>query len=277
MIHAMTPRERFAELAALPDAAIDTALGALLIAAEGRPEVDVAAGLASLDALAAAARPGLEGAGTLAARIERLNRFLFVEQRFRGNRERYDDPENSFLDRVLARRTGIPITLSVVYVEVGRRLGLPLAGVGFPGHFLARTTGPEEIVVDAFVGRVLTHADCADRLRAQFGPDARFDPRLLRAATPREILARMLANLKQQFLHAEAWLPALAAIERILLLFPEAPAELRDRGLTWQRLECFGPALRDLERFLLLAPDDPAAPAVREALAPLRERAARVQ
>jgi regulator of sirC expression with transglutaminase-like and TPR domain len=277
MMPAMTPRERFAELAALPDEAIDVALGAFLIAAEGRPEVDVSAGIAALDALAREARPRLAGAEALAARIDRMNFFLFVEQRFRGNHERYDDPENSFLDRVLARRTGIPITLGVVYVEVGRRLGLPLAGVGFPGHFLVRTTGPEEIVVDPFFGQVLTHADCDDRLRAQFGPNARFDPHLLRPATPREILARMLANLKQIFLHGGAWAPALAAIERILLLHPDAPAELRDRGLVWQRLECFGPALRDLERFLALAPDDPTAAAVREALPPLRERAARVQ
>jgi regulator of sirC expression with transglutaminase-like and TPR domain len=271
------PRERFAELAALPDAAIDVALGALLIAADGRPEVDVAAGLAALDALASDARPRLAGATSLLARVEALNRFLFAERGFRGNRERYDDPENSFLDRVLVRRTGIPITLAIVYVEVGRRLGLPLAGVGFPGHFLAKTTGPEEIVIDAFSGRVVTHADCADLLRAQAGASARFDPRLLRVATPREILARMLGNLKQLWLRAEAWLPALGAIDRILLLFPDSPAELRDRGLVWQRLECFGAALRDLERFLALAPGDPTAPAVREALPPLRERVARIQ
>jgi regulator of sirC expression with transglutaminase-like and TPR domain len=114
-------------------------------------------------------------------------------------------------------------------------------------------------------------------LRAQFGAGARFDPRLLQPATPREILGRLLANLKQLWMRAEAWLPALSAIDRILLLFPDSPAELRDRGLVWRRLECFGPALRDLERFLALAPDDPTAGAVRAALPPLRERAARVQ
>jgi regulator of sirC expression with transglutaminase-like and TPR domain len=271
------PRERFAELAALPDDAIDVALGAFLIAAEGRPEVDVAAGLAALDALASDARPRLAGATSLRARVEALNRFLFAERGFRGNRAHYDEPENSFLDCVVARRTGIPITLAIVYVEVGRRLGLPLAGVGFPGHFLAKTTGPEEIVIDAFFGRVLEHADCADLLRAQAGAGARFDPRLLRAATPREVLARMLGNLKQLWLRSEAWLPALGAIERILLLYPDSPAELRDRGLVWQRLECFGAALRDLERFLALAPEDPTAPAVREALPPLRGRVARIQ
>jgi regulator of sirC expression with transglutaminase-like and TPR domain len=272
-VKACDPREQFAALARLPDAKLDTALAALWIAAEEYPSLDPAVHLARLDALAAAAAPGLEGAWDDPERAERLLRFLHDEQGFVGNESSYDDPRNSFLNEVLERRTGIPITLSLVLVEVARRAGLPLSGVSFPGHFLVKLEGPELRVLDPFHGRVLEPSDCRARLHAALGVDAVFRPELhLRAATPREILVRMLTNLKHLYLRARDFGRTLACCERILLLLPDTPLELRDRGLVYERLECFAAAAHDLERFVELAPDDESAPAIRERLRALRAR-----
>ena len=271
------PRERFAELARLPDAKIDLALAALWIAAEEYPSLDVRAYLARLDALAAAAAPRLGEAAPEAERAERLLRFLYQEQGFTGNEKSYDDPRNSYLNEVLDRRTGIPITLALVLLEVARRLELPLRGVSFPGHFLVKLDGPALRVLDPFRGRVLEVSECRARLHAALGPDARFDPeRHLRAATPREILVRMLTNLKQLYLRARDFGRTLACCERILLLIPDSPTELRDRGLLFEKLECFAAAAQDLERFLKQVPDDETAPAIRDRLRALRSRPQRL-
>jgi regulator of sirC expression with transglutaminase-like and TPR domain len=276
-VEACDPRERFAELARRPDARIDLALAALWIAAEEYPALDPDAYLARLDALAAAGVPRLRAAGSDAERAERLLRFLHDEQGFRGNEERYDDPRNSFLNEVLDRRTGIPITLAVVLLEVARRAGLELRGVSFPGHFLVKLDGPRPVVLDPFFGRVLGLAECGARLRAALGEAAAFSPeRHLRAATPREILVRMLTNLKHLYLRGRDFGRSLACSERILLLTPDAPLELRDRGLLFERLECFAAAAADLERFLQGAPDDESAPAIRDRLRALRARPQRL-
>jgi regulator of sirC expression with transglutaminase-like and TPR domain len=266
-------RARFEALAALPDEAIDLALGALLIAAEACPDLDVAAYLARLDALAAHAGREVPAAAPPRERVLALNRFLFEAQGFRGNRTHYDDPRNSYLNEVLERRTGLPITLCVLYVEVARRIALPVHGVGFPGHFLARLEGTE-LVIDAFGARVLAPPDCAALLRQVAGPDAAFDARLLAPTPSREILARMLRNLKQHWWRQHAFESALACCDRILLLLPDLAEEWRDRGLVWRELECFGPAARDLERALALAPDAPWGRAVATELGALRRRAA---
>jgi regulator of sirC expression with transglutaminase-like and TPR domain len=267
-------RERFAAAVAAPDAAIDLAEAALLIAAEAYPGLDVAHYLHALDELAAAAQPALRDAGADGARVRRLVEFLAVERGFRGNQEDYYDRRNSFLNEVLERRTGIPITLALVYTEVARRLGLTLVGVGFPGHFLAKHPGPPELIIDPFFGQILTPADCQQRLRAVLGEDAQLDPAHLRVATAKEILVRMLRNLKQVALQTREYEPALACSERILLVEPELPSELRDRGLLCEQLECYAAARADLERFLALAPDDPSAAAVRERLIDLGRPAA---
>ncbi len=268
---ACDPREEFAGIARLPDAKIDLALAALWIAAEEYPAIDPGDHLARLDALAAAAGPRLEDALDDVERAERLLHFLHHEQGFVGNETSYDDPRNSFLNEVLERRTGIPITLSLVLLEVARRLDLPLRGVSFPGHFLVKLEGPPLRVLDPFHGCVLETADCRARLHAALGIDAVFRPEVhLRAAGPREILVRMLTNLKHLYLRARDFGRTLSCSERILLLVPDAPLELRDRGLVYERLECFAAAARDLERFLQAAPDDESAPAIRERLRALR-------
>jgi regulator of sirC expression with transglutaminase-like and TPR domain len=274
---AADPRDRFAELARLPHARIDLARAALWIAAEEYPALDVGSYLARLDVLAAAAAPHLVESFGDAERAERLLRFLHHEHGFRGDQATYDDPRNSYLNQVLDRRTGIPITLSLVLVEVARRLELPLRGISFPGHFLVKLEGPPLRVLDPFFGRVLALSECRARLHAALGPDASFDPeRHLAAATAREILVRMLTNLKHLYLRARDFGRTLACCERILLLTPDAPTELRDRGLVFEQLECFAAAAQDLERFLESAPDDETAPAVRDRLRLLRARPQRL-
>ena len=271
------PRESFEQIARRPDAEIDLAEAALLIAAEEYPSLDVGLYLARLDALAEAVAPRVRAVDDAAERVSRLNHYLFVEQGFSGNRERYDDPRNSFLNEVLDRARGIPITLAVVYVEVARRLELPVRGVGFPGHFLAKYEGPPDILIDAFFGRVLSEDDCQQRLRALLGDQEVLDRGThLRPATPREILVRMLTNLKHLYVKTVDFGRALACCERILLLDPDAPLELRDRAVVYERLECFGAALADFERFLALAPDDESAPAVRAKLAGLERQVLRL-
>jgi regulator of sirC expression with transglutaminase-like and TPR domain len=270
-------RERLAALAAGPDEHINVAEAALLIAQEEYPGLDIAAYLARLDALATEARTEVRPDMPAAEQVARLNHFLFVAQRFTGNSDDYYNPCNSFLNEVLDRHTGIPITLSVVYSEVAQRLGLPVCGVSFPGHFLNKFAGDPEILIDPFFGRVISTTECEERLRAIYGADARLDRRLLRAASPREILVRLLSNLKQVYVEQTDLVRALACVDRILLLAPDLPRELRDRGILYQRLECYAAALRDFERYLRLAPDDDAASLIRETLPELLRQAARLQ
>jgi regulator of sirC expression with transglutaminase-like and TPR domain len=270
---ALDPRDAFARGLRAPDSRIELARSALLIAAEEYPGLDVARYLARLDELAREVAPRLRAAHGAAERVAVLNRFLFFERGFAGNREHYEDPRNSFLNEVLDRCAGIPITLALVYIEVARRAGIDAEGIGFPGHFLVKHGGEPAIVVDCFFGSVLTREECQTRLSAALGADVRLDPALhLRAATSREILARLLGNLKWIYLRTADFGRALACCERILLVSPDAPHELRDRGLVYEKLECFGAAAADLERFLALAPDDETAGAVRERLALLRPR-----
>lgn len=265
-------RRQFARLAGLPDSDIDLAEAALWIAAETRPELDVTAALRELDALAARARASTDPVRDETARVEALNRALFVDEGFHGNRDGYYEVENSDLGLVLERRTGIPITLCIVYVEVAQRLGLHASGVGFPGHYLAKVVGDREIVVDAFLGRTLSEAECGERLRQALGPDARFDRSWLRAASHKETLARILSNLKHIHIASGDHARALDCAERVLLLAPDAPLELRDRGLLYAALEAWRAADRDLTRFLSLAPNHPSAATVEEKLEAIRRR-----
>ncbi|HKI98254.1 MAG TPA: tetratricopeptide repeat protein [bacterium] len=271
---AVTAHERFARLARLPDEQIDLAEAALLIAAEAEPALDAAACLRELDALAAAAAEHLTPEAGPRARVEALGRFLFEQEGFQGNAADYYDARNSFLHEVLRRRTGIPITLALVFMELGKRLGLPMEGVNFPGHFLVRHTAPDgEVLVDPFSGRVLSALDCEHLLRRTAGPQAQLAPHLMQAATPKGVLRRMLTNLKLIYLHQRAWPEALSCMERILLLAPDDPHELRDRGLLFLRLECHAEAAADLERYLILAGHEPAAETVRPYLDEARAKA----
>ncbi len=260
--------DRFHALAAQPESPHGLAEGALILAAEVRPEVDVAAGLRELDALTERVRPLVEAASAPSAAVEALNHGLFELERFRGNQERYDDPRNSYLDEVLARRRGLPITLSVLYVEIARRLDLEAYGVGFPGHFLSKVVGihdvPErEIIVDPFFGRTLSPDECADRVRAAAGDHVELEEAWLSPISTVEIYVRMLNNLKMLYLRQGDGIGALGCFDRILVLCPEFALEYRDRGFLLERMECTHAAIDDFTRFLELAPMEESAPQIR--------------
>jgi regulator of sirC expression with transglutaminase-like and TPR domain len=268
-------RARFGEILARPEVPLDEA--ALAIAEEEYPRLDPAESLRALDALAERVRSGAGPGHRPASLLRALRAVLAEEERFRGNSDRYQDPRNSFLNEVLARRLGIPITLSLVYMEVARRAGLPLQGVGFPGHFLVKYVSPSgaEVFVDAFNGgETLSPEECVSRFRAVSG-DRPFDPRYLAAVTPRQILGRMLHNLKRIYLEANDDVRAYWVIDRILMLAPNQAIEVRDRGLVAARLGASGPAARDLAAYLEAAPGALDADEVRAVLASLRARPAR--
>lgn len=224
------------------------------------PSLDAAPYLQRLQRMgeSAAARVDRIGDAALQPRIAALNAYLYEELGFSGNRAQYDDPRNSFLNEVLDRRTGIPITLAVIYLEVGRRAGLHLEGVNFPGHFLVRASSerePDELIIDAFhSGALLSEIDCRQLLRQHLGEEAAFDPSLLATATRQQIVVRMLVNLKRIYVRMRSFPQARFVSDLLLAVDPSALSELRDRGLLAYHMEDFAAALRDLEAYLRLMP-----------------------
>ena len=236
---------------------VDLARAALAIAREEYPDLDEARYLARLDQLAANVKATLPSGASPERKVGRLNTFLFHEEGFHGNREDYYDPRNSFLNEVLDRKSGIPISLSLVYLEVGRRCGLKVHGVGFPGHFLCKVElDSGELVVDSFArGQLLALDELKRRFRAAMGGGAVFDLRALRPASAREILVRMLQNLRQVYLQKNDLPRALSAVDRALLLAPDNLRGLRERADLCEQLGGLQGAATDLERVLELAPD----------------------
>jgi regulator of sirC expression with transglutaminase-like and TPR domain len=258
-------RARFAAAAAAPEAELDLAAAALLIAAEEYPQLPVDAYLHRLDALAERVKDRLADETAPLVVLQELNRVLFREERYRGNLAAYYDPRNSYLNDVLDRRLGIPITLGLLYLEVGWRLGLPLAGVNFPGHFLVRYGGEAlELLGDPFEGGALRFPDQAQELVDRvYGGLVPLRDEFLRPASKKDMLVRLLSNLKGIHLNGRDDVRALAAIDRILLLRPGAPAEVRDRGLVLARSGRVGEAIADLGRYLDTTPGAPDARRVR--------------
>ena len=240
------------------------AQGALVIARTEYPHLDASAYLTRLDAMGDAARRRIEqhvdetGDSSILSCIKGFNAYLFDELRFVGNRDRYEDPRNSCLNEVLDRRTGIPITLSVVYMEVGRRAGLQVDGVNFPGHFLVRFPepagrGPRGLIVDPFhAGALLSEHDCRMLLQKHVGSEVAFSRSLLAPATRPQIIVRMLLNLKRIYVHMRSFPQARDITELLLAVTPSALSELRDRGLLAYHLNDITGALRDLQTYLKL-------------------------
>jgi regulator of sirC expression with transglutaminase-like and TPR domain len=258
-------RSRFAKLVDRPDADVDLALGALLIAAEEYPQLTPELYVQRLDLLAERVRDRLGDETAPPIVLQEISRVLFSEESFRGNAEAYYDARNSFLNDVLDRRLGIPITLGIVYLEVGWRLGLPLHGVTFPGHFLVRFDGSAfRLLIDPFQAGMIRFEDQAQELLDQvYGPSVRLRPEYLRAASRRDMLVRLLGNLKGIYLNARDDARALSAIERILLIKPTASDEVRDRGMLLARVGRVDEAIVDLRRYLTSLPDAPDATRVR--------------
>jgi regulator of sirC expression with transglutaminase-like and TPR domain len=250
-------RDRFTQEIQRPDEAINLGAAALYIAQEEYPELDCHAYLHQLDRMANDLRDRLPAEAYPLKIIRAMNEYLFEVQGFVGNSQDYYNPQNSFLNKVLERRTGIPITLSLVYLELAKRIDFPMAGVGMPGHFLVRPTLDEmAIFVDAFrKGEVLFEEDCRDRIKTMYGKDARMLPHHLEAMGSKPFLARMLTNLKVIYLQRQDIPRTLAAIDRILLLIPDSLIERRDRGLINYREGNLAAARDDLKRYLLKHPD----------------------
>ena len=267
-------RLAFAQLVHLPEAAIGLAEAMLLVAKEEYPDLEVTAYLERLDAMGAEVQRLADGSLDPHRLIAALNEHLFQHLGFCGNAENYYDPKNSFLNEVLDRRTGIPITLSAVYLEVARRIGFPLHGVGMPGHFLVKYVGQdEEIVIDPFGGGgLLSAADCQRRLDRIYDGKLCFDRGMLGIVGARQILARMLTNLKVIYFNSQEYAKALSIVERLVILQPSAAAEIRDRGLLSCQLKRYGEASADLDRYLRMAPEAEDNEVIRDHLRALRQR-----
>jgi len=271
--------DRFAQL--LTREQFGLAEACLLLAQDEYPDIDVPRCLGQLDAMAAAVRARLARDAFPEQRVAALNHHLFDELQFSGNVDAYYDPRNSYLNEVLERRTGIPITLSVVYLEVGRRVGLRLQGVSFPGHFLVKLRVRRgQLVLDPFAGGEPQSAAALRSRLAQLMPQRRADEldleELLGAATSRQIVARVLRNLKAIYLQAENYPRALAVMNRMVLTVPESAEELRDRGLVNEQLECFRAALADLSNYVRRRPDAPDRAEIDARIEALRDRCARL-
>ena len=256
------------------DASIDLAAAALAIARTEYPSLDVPYYLSRLEDLSRRVRGRMRSSPTDRELIALINRVLFDEEGLRGNRDDYYDPRNSFLNDVLDRKLGIPITLSVVYMDVARRVGFPIAGTGMPGHFLLKhydvITG--EIIIDAFNrGRIVGNAECQQRLDEIYSGQIELQPEFLQPVTHREILTRMLNNLRQIYFTQRNMTKGLATLDLLLAIPPRDPELLRERALVRLNLEHHLGAAQDLGAYLQLCPEAPDADDVRETLDMLRQ------
>ena len=271
--------EHFAEIVSRDQ--FDLAEASFMLAQDIYPGVDIAAYLGQLDDIAAAIRKRIAGDAFAEQKVIALNYYLFNEMRFSGNIEDYYDPRNSYLNQVMERRIGIPISLSILYLEVGKRLGLNLKGISFPGHFLVKLAVKRgQLVLDPFIGgEAQSEADLRARL-AQVLPSGKVEKvqldQYLEPATPRQIIARVLRNLKNIYMQTGKLEQALAVMQRMLLVMPESAEELRDRGLVYHQLECFRPALSDLQNYLRRKPEAPDAAQIHGKVVELKQAAARL-
>ena len=243
---------------------------AMTIARVEYPDLDVARCRATLDAFADRGRDVVTGRGRKG--VEQFNAYFFDTLGFHGNADDYYDPRNSDLNDVIERRTGIPITLAAVYCEVGRRMGLRAHGVGFPGHFLAKCLlANGEVLIDCFNARTVTRADCQELLNSFSPGSVQVSDEMLEIAAPRDILSRMLNNLRRIHVSRGNFARAVRWIEMDIALRPESPHNYRERGMLYIQMEEFGKAVADLERYVASVPGSPDLPQVREQIQLIRK------
>ncbi|HVY63026.1 MAG TPA: tetratricopeptide repeat protein [Planctomycetota bacterium] len=271
------PNERIRELLRRYGARFPVAEAALLVAQGEKPELEPRRWLDELRRHGEAVRGIVAGRGAEGrAAVDLLSAYVFRDLGFRGNREAYYDPRNSYLDEVIERRLGIPITLAIVYCEIGERAGLRPLPVGFPGHFLVKHNLPGgPVVLDPFdAGRVLSPNELSRLLEARYGLEVSYGPQLLRAAEPREVLARVLRNLKAIYLRSGDAGRAFRTVDQILIFEPDAREERRDRGLLAARLGRLDRALADLVRYARALPDNVERRTIRGEIDELRRKRA---
>ncbi|MEW6687790.1 MAG: tetratricopeptide repeat protein [Pseudomonadota bacterium] len=282
----MAALDRFNELLSREDDRIELARACLQIAEDAYPGLDVEGYVGEIERFAKRLRARLAHDISPEERVVALNEFLFDDLGFSGNTENYYDPRNSYLNEVLDRRTGIPITLSVLYMEIGRRVGLAFEGVSFPGHFLVRLRLRRGVLVlDPFSGGApQSEGELRERLKRVIPPGATEGipvsslplEQFLEPATNRQILARVLRNLKGVYREADKPERLLEVLNRMIIVAPDAAGELRDRGLVYQRLECWRPALKDLADYLEREPEASDVEEVRAKMMDLSLRCARL-
>lgn len=257
-----------------PDDRVDLACAVLEIARDDYPDLDVAGYLRRIDQIAVHVMERLGSEKTVYHRIAALNSVMFEEHGFHGNRRNYYDPKNSFLNEVIERKMGIPISLSVLYMEVAQRTGLPLYGVSFPGHFLVKYSDDRErIVIDPFnAGEVKSRESLGQLLESLYGGKVTLVDDFLEPVTKKQIIRRMLNNLKMIYLQEKNFLKILAVLQRLVVLDPSSAEDIRDRGSVYLKLECFQYALADFESYLGLVPNAKDADAVREEIVTLRKQ-----
>ena len=268
--------EAFADLVRsdILDENIDLLRAALTIACSEYPDLDIRNYMNRVDALASKVRGQMPDDGSIAETIAALNRVLFAEMEFRGNREDYYDPRNSFLNDVLERRLGIPITLSVLYMEVARRVGLPLVGVGMPGHFLLKVYDVEgqQILIDAFNnGSMLNAADCERRMRQVYAGELQFKPEFLLPVGRRQILTRMLNNLRHIYMSARQFRKTLMIVDMVLAIYPRSPEDVKQRAMLRFSTGQLPAAQRDLEQYLAMSPEASDAEEIRQTVVGIRK------
>ncbi len=247
--------DNFAQEVNRSDESINLARASLYCAQAEYPELDVAKYLQQLDLIAEDIAVKLPSQRYPLQIIKTINDHLYNCLKFRGNSQDYYNPKNSFLNDVIDLRTGIPLTLSIVYLEIAKRLDFPMLGIGMPGHFIIRPDFDDVgIFVDVFnQGEILFKEDCEAKIQQLYQQPVKLEPRFLAPVNNKQILARMLTNLKQIYLHRRQYNKVLAIITGLLTLFPNNPNELRDRGLLYYELNLWQAAYKDLQAYLKLA------------------------
>lgn len=270
--HPAVARQRFRELVAMPDERIDLTEAALVIALEEYPGLALEEYLGRIERWSEAIRQRIEGSRDIERIVEEMNRFLFEQEGFHGEGDDYFDPRNTFLNEVLDRHAGLPIALSIVYIEISRRLGISMTGVALPGRFLVKVSGAwGDILLDPFdEGRVLSTLECQQIMNQVFGGAVLLREHHLRSVSRKEILEKMLAHLKSVYMSRHDLERAASSIDRMLILDERDGHELRDRGIIAMRMHRYGEAIEFLERYLDLVPYAEDRAAIRDQIAWLR-------
>ena len=245
------------------------------------PALDLSMPQMEVDILGAKLLKRLPADASHVQKLRVLNHYFYQELGFAGNANDYYHPDNSYLHRVISTRRGIPISLAMVYIELAQQIGLQICGISFPGHFLMKLSVQSgDIILDPFNGSSLSREELEERLEPYIPPrpDGAASPlaAYLQPASARDILVRMLRNLKSVFLEQHAWTRLLSVQERLVILLPDDVLERRDRGLAYARLECAQAALQDLELYLARRPYAADAETLRRSLPALRDAAKRL-
>ena len=255
------------------DERIDLLRAALTIARTQYPQLDIDSYIYRVDAIARRVAARIRDIGDIAQTIYALNTVLFKEEQLCGNRENYYDPRNSFLNDVLDHRLGIPITLALIYMEVARRIGFPLFGVGMPGHFLLKHYDVEgrQVLIDAFnSGHILSARDCRQRLQEIYDGQLTFQPEFLMSVSRRQMLTRILNNLKTIYLSSRNFRKALPIVDLILVIYPRSPEDVKQRALLRYSLGQMRGAIEDLDDYLKMSPEASDADEIRQTALSIR-------